>query len=126
MSLSRTTDIPRDAWGVTILLDKITTYRDRGGVLTAQGGECLISQDLFFRISDYTQSQPTGPSPGRIYRKALFWPALRPRGYPEHVGKDPNWFFYLCVRTPDSRPKYAKSVDHVPFHVTFIEEEVRA
>lgn len=120
MSLSRTKDIPTEAWGTEIVLDKITLERDKEGINTARGGECLISRDLFFQISDYTQSQPTGPSPGRMYRKALFWPALRPREYPEYIGRDPNWFLFLCVRTPDSR--YAESVDHVPFHVTFLED----
>jgi hypothetical protein len=124
MSLSRTKDVPSQAWGRDVILDKITVERDRKGILSARGGECPIDKDLFFQVSDYTQSQPTGPSPGRIYRKALNWPALYPDQYPKRyaINPDPNWFLFLCVKTPDSRPEFDGSVDHVPFHVTFIEE----
>jgi len=123
MSIGYARDISPEVWTSSIVLDKITVKRDGGGVLTAQGGECLIDRDLFFRISDYTRSQPTAPSPGRIYRKALFWTALYPDQYPNSIHKDPNWFLFLCVETPDSRPKYKKSVDHVPFHATFMDED---
>lgn len=119
--IARVKELPRGAFGKLIVLDKITVERDRKGILSAVGGECLFDPELFQKISDYTQSQPTAPSPGQIYRKALNWPALRPVSHPQHQGEDPNWFFYLCVRTPDSRPKYEKSVDHVPFHVTFLD-----
>lgn len=118
MSISRVSELPDGVFGRKIVLDKITLYRDREGILTAKGGDCLIDRDLFEKISDYTRSQPTGPSAGRIYRKALWWTALVP-GH-QHFGQDPNWHFFLCVPTPDSRPEFAKSVDHVPFKVTFL------
>lgn len=117
---SRTKEIPFKAWGNEIILDKITVERDRQGILSAKGGECLITRELFEKISDYTRSQPTSPSPGRIYRKAMDWPALWPEQYPDFKGQDPNRFVFLCVRTPDSRPEFDESTDHVPFHVSFI------
>jgi hypothetical protein len=48
---------------------------------------------------------------------------LYPEQYPERYKNDPNpnWYLYLCVKTPDSRPEFAKSVDHVPFRVNFLE-----
>lgn len=111
--------MPDGVWGDKITLDKITTYRDSDGMLTAKGGACLFDRELFERVSDYTRSQPTGPSVGRVYRKALNWPALAPEAYPEWAGQDPTWYFFLCVRTPDPRPEFAGSVDHVPFVVIF-------
>lgn len=81
-----------------------------------RGRACVIRRELFEQISDYTRSQPTGPSPGRIYRKALNWPALS-RQYPDRFGEDPNWFIYVCVRAFDG-----SGVDHVPFHVAEIIE----
>ncbi len=117
MSIIRVSELPKSVWRDDIVLDKITTKRDSQGILSAVGGTALIKEELFFRISDYTRSQPTAPSVGRIYRKALNWPALQ--GNFRH-GEDPNWYFYLCVPTPDPRPMFAKSVDHVPFKVEFL------
>ena len=122
-NIMRVRDLPDDVWGTKVVLDKITTFRDSKGILTAKGGDCLFDPELFEHISDYTRSQPTGPSVGRIYRKAFNWPALNPESYPEYVaqqGTDPNWYFFLCVKTPDPRPDFDGSVDHVPFRVVFL------
>lgn len=50
---------------------------------------CLITQAAFDRLSDYTRSQPTSPSPGRIYKKNLHW-----------TGPPANWFVYVCALDP--------------------------
>lgn len=50
-----------------------------------------ITSHTFWRIGDYTRSQPTAPSPGRVYRKDLMW------SDPEN----PNWFIYICMRDPN-------------------------
>lgn len=56
---------------------------------------CLITLEAFDAIADYTRSQPTGASPGRIYKKNLHW-----------SGPPANWFIYVCV--PDGRPGWTQ------------------
>lgn len=62
--------------------------------LTWDDQHAHVTEATFNRIGDYTRSQPTGPSPGRIYKKALNWPNLQ-------NGGDPNWFIYICEEDPD-------------------------
>lgn len=49
----------------------------------------------FARIDDYTASMPTGPSPGRCYRKNTDW---RP-------GTPDQWWFFVVENDP-SDPRY--------------------
>jgi hypothetical protein len=60
-----------------------------------------MSRATFERINDYTRSQPTSPSAGRIYRKNFGWPK----------DMEDNWSVYFCVRDPDD----PKGVYHVPY-----------
>ena len=61
----------------------------------------IVTPDLFRRIGDYTQSKPTSPSPGRIYKKNLHW-----------TGPPSNWWVYLCE--PSTEEGY---VDHRPLRL---------
>ena len=49
----------------------------------------VITLDAFLSIGDYTRSQPTAPSPGRVYKKNLHW-----------TGPPSNWFVYVCEADP--------------------------
>ena len=76
-----------------MLLDPLTTpTKHRCAVMSA---------DTFESLGDYTRSCPTGPSPGRIYRKNLGW----------HPSTEDNWWVFVCERATD-HPGY---VDHHPY-----------
>lgn len=66
----------------------------------------VIERATFERIGDYTRSQPTGPSPGRVYRKNLGWA-------PEHPDR---WFVYWCQPDPTD-PKFTL---HYPFEALIV------
>lgn len=68
--------------------------------------QALVFRSTFERIGDYTRSQPTGPSAGRIYRKNLGWGTDTPD----------NWWIYFCE--PDPKPGY---VAHVPCQAIIME-----
>jgi hypothetical protein len=51
---------------------------------------CLITTAAFEKLADYTRSQPTSPSPGRVYKKNLHW-----------SGPPDNWFVYVCALDPE-------------------------
>ena len=70
----------------------------------------FMPQKIFDSIGDYTRSCPTSPSAGRIYKKALNWPALY--GDYRH-DEDPNWWIFLCENDPDEEGY----VLHHPFKV---------
>lgn len=72
----------------------------------------IMSKQEFEQIGDYSRSCPTGPSPGRVYRKALNWPALICNDEDE----DPNWWVYRCERAEDD----PHAVDHHPFKPVFL------
>ena len=72
---------------------------------------CLMDQSTFEKIPDYTQSRPTGASPGRIYRKNLGWPDDMPD----------NWFVYIC----ESREGDPGGVYHVGKPSLVIATEVK-
>ena len=72
-------------------LDKLGRYRE-------DADNYYITQRQFDSILDYTRSQPTAPSPGRVYKKNLGW-------LPQHHD---NWFMYICRRAWDD----PKAVDH--------------
>ena len=50
----------------------------------------VITLEVFGEIGDYSRSMPTGPSPGRVYRKNMHW-----------SGPPSNWFIYVCKADPD-------------------------
>jgi hypothetical protein len=50
----------------------------------------LIERAAFESISDYTRSQPTSPSAGRVYRKNLSW----------HPDCSDIWFVYIVRSDP--------------------------
>lgn len=58
----------------------------------------LVLRSTFDRLNDYTRSMPTGPSPGRVWKRSLFWTALMPSH--ENFGQDPNWFVYVAQLCP--------------------------
>ena len=67
-----------------------------------------IDRESFERIGDYTRSDPTGPSPGRIYRKNLDW-----RTYTSDL-----WFIYYVVRDPEDD----SYVYRVPYRVILVDD----
>lgn len=73
--------------------------------LVATHRTCLLSQSTFDRLGDYTRSQPTGPSAGRIYRKNLGWP----------LDMDDNWFVYIVINASDGDGQL-----HVPFSAVIV------
>lgn len=56
----------------------------------------VVTEVVFGRIANYTRSTPTGPRPGRVYRKLSNWHQV------ETVGADPLWYVYVCDREPGS------------------------
>ena len=74
----------------------------------ADGGlpKVLIEEPTFAQIGDYTRSQPTSPSPGRVYRKNFGWPDDMPD----------NWVLHVCEIDPDD-PRY---VLHRPYRVEVV------
>lgn len=64
-----------------------------------------LTQEIFEGIGDYTRSQPTGPSAGRVYRKNLMWDKVN------HPDEPDNWFIFWC-RKPMSAPTM---IDHHPY-----------
>lgn len=59
-----------------------------------------VTQEVFDRLADYSRSQPTGPSSGRVYKKNLGW----------HPDDEDAWYIYMCIRDPNDE----KFVLHVP------------
>ncbi len=51
----------------------------------------LLDEATFEGIGDYTRSSPTGPSPGRIYKKNFGWAPNTPD----------NWWVYITERDPE-------------------------
>lgn len=76
------------------------------GTILFNSNRVLVLRSTFERLDDYTRSMPTGPSPGRIWRRALFWTALMEAH--EHYGQDPNWFVYIARLCPgkDGDPRH--------------------
>jgi hypothetical protein len=68
----------------------------------------LITPALFWSLSDYTQSLPTGPRAGRVYRKNLSW---------QHDAPD-NWFVYFVEDAPDGDGQL-----HHPYMACVIDEK---
>jgi hypothetical protein len=62
----------------------------------------IITQEAFNRMGDYTRGQPTGPTPGRIYRKNHDW----------REGTPDQWWVFICEPAPE-----AGFVDHHPHRV---------
>lgn len=86
----------------------------------------LCTSAVFWSIADYTRSQPTGPSPGRVYRKDLLWPYAHVRvgllGMSGGIAVAANWFVYVCVRcTEDHRGHTDECVAHVPYKPIFVD-----
>lgn len=52
----------------------------------------VMKREIFEQLADYSRSHPTGPKPGRIFRKALNWSNKQ----------DPNWFVYICWSDGDT------------------------
>lgn len=73
-------------------------------------GVAVLTERLFARIGDYTRSQPTGPSPGRVYRKNLVWAA-------DHSD---NWWLFLCEAAFDDDPR--SGVIHYPYRVVLVDD----
>lgn len=75
-------------------------HKDRGWLAALQPAdlilddpECVvITRAAFDQLQDYTRSQPTGPSTGRIWKKNFHW-----------SGPPDNWFICL-VGLPDGEP----------------------
>lgn len=80
----------------TYLLDE-----EPEGSVSGQYRAIVIEPDVFERVQDYTRSSPTGPSPGRVYRKNHGWPP----------NMDDNWFVFFVIDGPD------KGQIHVPYSV---------
>ena len=56
--------------------------------------QILLTQRVFDGLGEYSCSLPTGPSPGRIYRRNLRWP--------KESRNPSNWLVYICE--PDTKP----------------------
>lgn len=81
-------------------------YRIEGDPET---GVAVVTERLFARIGDYTRSSPTGPSPGRVYRKNLGWGADTPD----------SWWLFLCEAAPADDPR--GGVLHYPYRVVLVD-----
>jgi hypothetical protein len=77
------------------------------GVIFEDETHYLTTQSTFDDIADYTQSRPTGPRPGRVYKKNHGWP----------ITMDDNWFVYVCRAAPDE----PGAVDHFGKPVLLVE-----
>lgn len=86
----------------------------------------ICTPDVFFSIADYTRSQPTGPSPGVVYRKNLLWPYESlwcPLVFDSgawlngRIAAAANWFVYVTVRDPDDD----HGVLHHPYKPIFVD-----
>lgn len=75
------------------------------GTYTFDRKTAVVTIEVFKRLADYTRSCPTGPKPGRIYKKLGNWDEMRK--YPDH---ESFWWVYYCIRDPKD-PKY---VLHIP------------
>jgi hypothetical protein len=60
-------------------------------LVNKERNEVAVLRSTFDRIGDYTRSQPTAPSPGRIYRKNFGWPS----------SMDDRWFVYVVEQDPN-------------------------
>lgn len=87
-------DVPKG----TLLLDDPS--------ISASERHCIIDPTSFERLGNYTQSMPTGASPGRIYKKNLGWPKEM----------DDNWIVYLVTRSEQEG-----YVDHNPYKALLLE-----
>jgi hypothetical protein len=63
---------------------------------------CVVSQQLFDALDDYTRSCPTSPSSGRVYKKNLGWRPFSPAGWDEDLARhgfredEPDcWWIYF-------------------------------
>jgi hypothetical protein len=62
---------------------------------------CVVSQELFDALDDYTRSMPTSPSSGRVYKKNLGWRVFSREWQPELANfnfvedKPDNWWIYF-------------------------------
>lgn len=86
----------------------------------------ICTSAVFWSIADYSRSQPTGPSPGRIYRKDLLWNHVTrlnifgAQGFGLTLAA--NWFVYVCERcTDDHRGHTDKCVAHHPYKPIFVD-----
>lgn len=89
-------EVPED----TYLLDPISRPTGERHILITLGS--------FLSLNDYTRSMPTGPSPGRVYRKNLHWTKM-----------PANWFVYVCEADP-TEEGYTL---HHPFKPILIDED---
>lgn len=69
----------------------------------------LITRKAFESIADYTRSQPTTPSPGRIYRKNYGW----------RTNRSDSWYIHIC----EADPEFEQYVLHHPYRVELVDDE---
>lgn len=74
--------------------------------LEVEGRVVLMTQGVFDQLMDYSRSLPTGPSPGRVYKKNYGWPDDMPD----------NWFFFYCDTDPDD----SAYVVHHPYQIVVV------
>jgi hypothetical protein len=85
---------------------------------------CYVTQRVFDAIGDYTNSLPTAPSSGRVYKRNQGWSRVRKEwdaaltqwGFTED--KPDEWYVYFVRNTwviEDGVKK--KFQDHHPFHL---------
>jgi hypothetical protein len=85
MSIHYLADIPEDEYAI---LDAVM----------------MVTQRVFTSLGEYSCSTPTGPRPGRIYRRNLVWPnEPHPRI---------DWRVFVCE--DDAEPGW---VAHRPYHL---------
>lgn len=67
---------------------------------------CVVSQELFDALDDYTRSCPTSPRSGRVYKKNLDWRPETPDNW---------WIYFVRNGTWEVRGEQVRGQLHHPF-----------
>jgi hypothetical protein len=86
---------------------------------------CVVSQQLFDVLDDYTRSCPTSPRSGRVYKKNLGWRPFSPSGWDAHLAPygfredepDQWWVYFVRNGTWEERGKQVRGQLHHPFRL---------
>lgn len=94
---------------------------------------CYVTEEVFRRLSDYTNSCPTAPSSGRVYKKDLAWkrlsgvtewmPELAKYGYSEARPHD-WWVFFVRNGSWVEHEERQYGQLHHPFHLVVLNDQV--
>ena len=71
---------------------EVDALREHADQIAVDDETIVLPADVLASISDYTRSQPTGATPGRVYRRDENWT--------RQYGPDPEWWIYICDQLP--------------------------